>query len=464
MSRESGGYAPRSGRLVFVFLLTVLFFDFADQSLFSPFLNDLLRDFFGGTTNVVPLGWVTFTMTILSALSMLAAGFSADRISRLKICFAGALLYGLSSTLTALAPHGEPGYFFFFFTRALNGLGVGVVVPAVFSLAGDLIAPSRRATAFGFMSVAMLVGRLAGFTIAGAFGPAWRSAYAFLGAVNLVVAASLIVSKEPRRGSQEDELREAILEGAEYRFRISPKDIKLIGAARSNIWLVLNFIDVIPGSMILFLIFKYMKERHNMDAPAVNFAIFLAFLAGALGAVVFGRIGDWGFRRDPRAKVLVALFCNAFPIVFMAFFVAAKAWVPPQAGLWASLAVPGIWPIVFAVAAAMFINQGVNPNWYSSLTDINLPEHRAAMISLASVADMIGNALGPLFASYISTLWGIQAAMWSVLVFWAANIVLWVPVLKNIRGDLETKYELLRGRAEQMKKGFVPGRAPSGKI
>ncbi len=67
------------------------------------------------------------------------------------------------------------------------------------------------------------------------------------------------------------------------------------------------------------------------------------------------------------------------------------------------------------MAAALFVNQGVNPNWYGTLTDINLPEHRATMISLASVMDLAGNALGPLVASYAATLWGLRTAMAAVL-------------------------------------------------
>jgi MFS family permease len=104
----------------------------------------------------------------------------------------------------------------------------------------------------------------------------------------------------------------------------------------------------------------------------------------------------------------------------------------------------------------MFINQGVNPNWYSSLADINLPEHRATMVSLASVMDMIGNALGPLIASYVATLWGLKTAMWSVLIFWVVNIFFWLPVLAHIRNDLGRVHSVLSERAVQMRRSIVP--------
>jgi MFS family permease len=84
----------------------------------------------------------------------------------------------------------------------------------------------------------------------------------------------------------------------------------------------------------------------------------------------------------------------------------------------------------------------------SSVVEVNLPEHRATMIALANFADLLGNALGPLIGSYISTFFSIQTAMWSMLIFWALNVLLWIPVLTNIRADLATMHERLEERAK----------------
>ena len=114
--------------------------------------------------------------------------------------------------------------------------------------------------------------------------------------------------------------------------------------------------------------------------------------------------------------------------------------------------------LVATIAAAMFINQGVNPNWYGTLTDINLPEHRAAIISLASVIDLIGSAIGPLVGSYIASAWGLKAAMVSVLFFWVVNILFWLPVLTHVRADLDRVHKTLAARADAMKRS-LPGHA-----
>ncbi len=444
ISSTAGGFA-------FLLFLAILLVDFADQSLLPPLINTLLEDFFQDTTNVVPLGWVTFTFTVLSAISMVVAGIYADRKSRIKICFAGCFIFGVSSILTLVVPHGQLGYAIFYVTRALNGIGVGAIIPAIFSLVGDTANPQRRATAFGFVSAAILIGRMSGFVLGGSMADSWRTVYFMVGVTGLIFAFGLLRVPEPKRGSQEKELRDLIGEGAEYRFCIRKEDFKKIWLNRSNFWLIVNFVDVIPGAILIFLIFKYMKDIHNMEASSVNFVIFLVIIAGVLGALTFGRLGDWGYVKDKRAKAFIALLCNAFPILFMILFLSARFWIPEGASLSQTLAVPGVWGLILTIAIAMFVNQGVNPNWYSCLTDINLPEHRATMISFASIMDLAGQAIGPLVASYLATIWGLETAMWSVLVFWGLNIFLWFPVMKHIRGDLADVHGILEERALEMK-------------
>jgi MFS transporter, Spinster family, sphingosine-1-phosphate transporter len=437
-------------RLTFLVLLASLLTVFADQSLLGPFLNPLLLDFFGTTANVVPLGWVGFVTILLSAVSMVVSGILSDRGARLRVCAAGTVLCGAAAAACWALPHGRPGFLPFFLLRALAGVGAGALVPAVFSLAADLIPPRRRGTAFGVLSVAMLVGRLGGFALAAAFDTRWRTAFGLLGLVNIAFGVLAALPREPRRGGREEELQEAVRHGAEYRFRITLKDIRLLARARSNVWLLLNVFDAVPGAIIGFLIFKYMKEIHNLETAAVDFLLLAVFVAGAAGAVLFGRLGDWGYARDKRAKVLTAMACNVVPIGFMVAFLTSRAWAPAGASLGATLAAPGMAALVLTVAAAMFVNQGVNPNWYGTLTDINLPEHRATMISLASVKDQAANALGPLVGSYFATIWGLKTAMASVLVFWVLNILFWTPVLRHVRKDIGHAHQILSERAKTL--------------
>lgn len=455
LNRDKNTRFKLIGGSAFVVFSAVLLFGYADQSMLSPLINPLLMFFFDNTNNVVPMGWIAFFFTFFSAAAMLTAGILADKGSRIKICFAGCMLYAAISILTVLIPQGRIGYVLFLLTRILSGIGIGLVIPAIYSLVGDTVHAERRTMGFALVTVAILMGRLTGFGIAGSFQADWRSAYFILGVINLFLALSLLFVREPKRGTQEKELHEVLSSGAEYRYRISKGDIKFIRSNHSNLWLIINFIDVFPGAIILFIIFKYMKDVHNMETGEVNIIILVVFLCGALGALIFGRLGDLWYKKNKRAKVLLALLCNALPIFFMLVFIKTDFWIPDKTPFLSMLDIPGVLIMIAAVAGAVFINQGVNPNWYSTLTDVNLPEHRGTMVSLASVMDLLGYALGPLLASYIASRWGLYTAMRSVIFFWGLNILFWLPLLIVIKKDLSRIHGILTNRADALQDELV---------
>jgi len=449
-------------RLTLILFFFILLLNFADQSMINPLINPLLEDFFNNTQNVFPLGWITFTFTLLSALSMIYAGLMANKYSRVKICLAGCLIYCTFSILTILTPHGQNGYIFYFITRAFNGLGIGVIIPSIFSLVGDMVKPEKRTTGFAYISLAIWLGILTGSVIPSLTVENWRIGYFALGLINLSLALALLKIKEPKRGIQEKELRSLLLEGAEYKFKLKKEDWKLWWTNRSNFWLIINFVDLIAGSMILFLIFKYVKDVHNMEGTIVNVMILTVFVFGGAGTLLFGKLGDWGFTKFKQAKVVIAMACNILPIFFFLIFLSQKFRIPDQASLSGALSTPGMPLFILSIALAILLNQGVNPNWYSTLTDVNLPEHRAAVISLASIMDIIGRAIGGLTGAFLASKLGIQSAMWFVPIFWLINIIFWIPVLKHIKTDLHNIHTKLKMRAKHLKQNLPEHEPPSG--
>jgi len=434
---------------IFLFSLIILF-EYSDQNMLNPLLNTLLFEFFHDINNVTPLGWVNFTFTILSAISMIIAGILADITTRKKICFTAAILYSIFSILTFFTPQDSMGYHFYFITRALNGIGIGAVIPTIFSMIGDLVTSEKRTTYFGYITISMLLGQMVGLSLGSSMTNSWRFAYLITGSINLILAFCLLFIKEPKRGAGEKELQNLILEGAEYRFKWKKEDLKKIWSNRSNFWLIMNFIDTFPGSIILFLIFKYMEDIHNIHEEIVNIVIIFVAVVSIFGPYLFGRLGDILFRKNKRAKVEIALFCNIFPIIFFVIFLKLDFILPENFNISQISSNPYLILTILMISVAMFINQGVGPNWYSSLTDINLPEHRGTMVSFASFTDLIGRSLGPLIASFIATIFGITYAMWSSVIFWIINVFFWIPVFFNIEKDLDNVHIILEQRAKEL--------------
>lgn len=437
--------------ITIVLFFLILLFSYADQNLLGPFLNPHLLSFFGSTADsLVPkMSIISSVFMFLSGASMVGCAVLADKTSRKWICFGGTSIYAIFSISTILIPDGEVGYVIFFITRALNGIGIGAIVPTIFSMVGDTAHPEKRTAAFAYINVAMILGQLVGMLLGGMMGDIWRTAYLITGIFSLLLAIGLLWTKEPKRGGAETEFQG--IEGAEYSFRLKKGDFKKMWTNKSNFWLITNFIDCIPSGIAFFLIFKYLEDTRNMDPEMITMVVLVAFIFGIGGALVFGFLGDRLFKKDRRAKVLIALICNAFPIIFFIFFLMSDYSLPDEATIGDGLAIPGFVIAMGSLILLMFVNQGVGPNWHSTLTDVNLPEHRATVISLASFMDLIGHTLGPIIAGLFTASLGLQAAMWVAVFFWALNVVLWLPIFFYIEKDLDNVHEILQQRALEMK-------------
>jgi len=439
------------GAITILLFFLILLFSRADESLQSAILNPLLLHFFGSIDEALlpKMSIISSVIILVSSVSMAIAGVFADRTSRKWICFSGILIYAIFSLLTVFTPSAQGGYIFFFIVRALNGIGIGAITPTIFSMVGDTAKPDKRTRAFAYINIALGVGQLVGMVIGGLMQDTWRLAYGIIGGAGLVLAVLLIFRPEPQRGGAEDELQ--AIKGAAYIYKFEFSDFKKIWSNKTNFWLIANFVDTIPSGIIIFLLYKYLQDEKNMDPEITIIIVLLAFIAGFFGTFIFGWIGDRWFRKNKRAKVILALFCNGFPVIFFIAFLLTDFYVPDEATLAEALAAPGVAFAVGSLVILMAINQGVGPNWDSTLTDVNLPEHRSTMIGIATFMDLIGRTIGPLLAGFFAATFSLQGAMWAAVGFWILNVVLWLPVFAHIKGDLKKTHETLEERAKAMK-------------
>ncbi|MHA1518730.1 MAG: MFS transporter [Promethearchaeota archaeon] len=447
---ENKAKSRTSMGITIVLFFFILLFSYADQNLLGPFLNPHLLTFFGSIDDsLVPrMSIISSVFMFLSGVSMVGSAILADKTSRKWICFGGTSIYAIFSIGTILIPDGEIGYTIFFITRALNGVGIGAIVPTIFSMVGDTAKPEKRTAAFAYITVAMTLGQLVGMLLGGMMGDTWRTAYLIIGIISLLLAIGLIWTKEPKRGGAEKEFQG--IEGAEYSYRLKMKDFKIMWTNKSNFWLITNFVDCIPSGIAFFLIFKYLEDIRNMDPEMITMVVLVSFLFGIGGALIFGFLGDRLFKKDRRAKVMIALICNAFPIVFFIIFLLMDYVLPDGASMGEALSIPGFTIAMGSLVLLMFVNQGVGPNWHSTLTDINLPEHRATMIGLASFMDLIGQTVGPIIAGLVTAAVSLQGAMWAAVFFWGVNVVLWIPVFFYIEKDLDNVHEIMQSRAQDL--------------
>lgn len=440
-------------RSTFMIFMLVILFNWADKNLFSPKLNAILADFGFGIDESTPLGLIATLTMITTGIGTTVFGILADVKKRKWITVFSGYLYGTLTLLTFFTPHGIAGYWYLFFMRILGGFGLGAIVPSIYSMIGDSAPPDKRAKAFGKFTVATALGQMVGMILA-SISTNWRDGYLIVGLFELTLTTCMVFIQEPKRGFSEVELQVKILEGAEYNYRFKKEDVKMLWANKTNRWIILNFIDTIPGSLIAFMIFKYLDDYHNIKAENVTIIIGLGFFGGILGALLFGYLGDKWYNKNKKSRAYLALFCNLMPVttyllIFSPTFTGFT--VPDGATLGEMIQYPQIQFLIFIVVITLFINQGTGPNWYSSVLDINLPEHRATMISVASFADLIGQAIGPLIGTLINDNLSGRAAMASIAIFWILNGLFWIPVIKNIITDINKNKNILEERAKMLK-------------
>ncbi|MGV9173775.1 MAG: hypothetical protein ACOC35_14605, partial [Promethearchaeia archaeon] len=96
---------------------------------------------------------------------------------------------------------------------------------------------------------------------------------------------------------------------------------------------------------------------------------------------------------------------------------------------------------------------GIAPNWYSSLIDINFPEHRGTMIAMASFLDAIGRGLGAIFGGILINITDSIAAtiFWATLIFGLLSTAFWVPLFYTSEEDFQEVQETMEKRAEKIK-------------
>ncbi len=428
--------------LSIILFITIVTLISSISNMISPNLL-IISNYFGFRGNTTPLGILTFSFTILTGIAMLIFGFLADKIMRKWIVFIGTIIFSIFSFFTIFIPPDLNGYFLFFFLTIMTGIGYGALIPCIFSLIGDIVSQEDRSKGFSFFSISSLIGMVIGTGLATFLGNIdWRISYSIIGIAGFISALLFIFFREPSRAGR-DYSYMLEKDAVEYTYRINFSDLKVIFKKKANFWLIINFVDTIPTGIILFLLFAYMEDYHGISSDVTLIYLILILLATLIGTIVFGFIGDKQFKKgNKKARVKLALLGNIVPIpfIFIALIIPFRA---PDL-------IPGIliWLILFMIG--IFINGAVNGNWYATVVDLNLPEHRGTVLATSNFFDIIGRAIGPLIGSIFADTFGFVYGMLISIFFWILIPFFWIGVLKNIVPEMDATEKIFTERLESL--------------
>lgn len=437
--------------LSLLLFITIIALINSAQYLISPNLL-VITKYFGFGRSVTALGILAFSFLILSGLAMLIFGYLADKIVRKWILFGGVIVYSIASIFTIFVPSGINGYYIFFLITIIIGIGFGATIPSTFSLIGDIVSKEDRSKGLSFFSIASLFGMFIGLGLASLAGSVdWRVPYFIIGIFGLIVGVIILFFKEPSRVGKDyfDKFERGAID---YTYRIKLSDLKDIFKKKSNKWLIINFVDTIPTGIILFLLFAYMEDYHNLTGTVPLILLLLTLLSALIGTIVFGFIADDRFKKgNKKARVNLALMGNIAPIpfIFIALIIPFRA--PNNATLEQALLIPGFLIMLLFFVIGLFLNGAVNGSWYATVVDLNLPEHRGTILATANFFDIFGRAIGPLIGAILADQFGFLYGMAISIIFWVLIPFFWISVIKNCVAEMEATELIFSERVKSLR-------------
>jgi MFS family permease len=438
-------------RMNIVSLIIILFisvFNFMDRALLPPNYNLIMAEF-GKTESEV--GLISTLFMITAAICTVIFGFLNDRVNRKWLLFGGSIYYSITSILTGYAPTYELLMLF----KILTGIGIGVVLPVSYSIITDMFKASARSRVFSVFGVALTLGGAFGTIISSNFGEAgnWRMPFIIIGFINLAVAISVIFLNNPKRGAKEEILEDKMKEGLEYSYKIKLKDLKYIYTRKSNFFLIINFIDNIPGGIISAWAITWLVVERGVPKDIAGTLFLIASAFSLVGSIVGGIIGDRWFKKDKRARVGISMFAMIFEVPFLIIFVLIRFSFTGDPSISQVLGNSMFLISIIMVGVFFFIDSFIGPNWYSTIMDVNLPEHRGTMLSIANLVDAVGAGIGPYIGGLLfQWLGSYQLAFIIASVINIAGFVLWIPMYRNIRKDIQDVEGILKSRLPNIEK------------
>lgn len=299
----------RNARFALAVLFGINLMNFFDRQIAGALLEPIRIEF---GMNDAASAWVNTAFTLIYAVVGVPLGRLSDTWKRTRLIAIGVTFWSVLTATSGLAI----GYWSYLFTRMGVGIGEASCAPAGQSLIGDLYPVERRARAMGIFMMGLPLGLFASYILSGMIAEAWgwRTAFFVACVPGLILAALAWQIREPIRGASEASPA-AVGPSARSPFRT-------VLSVPTLWWIIL--------SGILFNFHAYavnmfqnafLQRFHGIGlADASKLSALSLGLAGAIGLLVGGALGDRLRMKMPNGRLLlaaVAMLCAA-PCIFIA--------------------------------------------------------------------------------------------------------------------------------------------------
>ncbi len=413
---------PRKAAVVFIFVTVTL--DMLALGLIAPVLPKLVLNFLGGDATSAAK-WFGIFGTVFALMQFVFSpvlGVLSDRFGRRPIILASNLGLGLDYIVMAVAP--SIGWLFI--GRVISGITAASISTAM-AYISDVVAPEKRASAFGMIGAAFGVGFVLGPALGGLLGtsdprlPFWVAGVLSLG--NAIFGYFFVPESLPLERRRSFTLQRANPIGSLVLLRSHPELFQL-AAIQFIGWVAHEVFNV----WALYAIFRYAwKEGMVGLSLAVVGACSVAISAGLVGPIV-AKLGE-------RKTLYVGQFFGGLGMLIAG--IARTGF-----GYFASIPVMMLWTISGPAAQGMMTRR---------VSESEQGELQGAINSVRSLAVIIGPGLFTFtFAYFIDqqSRWHLPGAPWflgAALLFFAMLMSTRIPKMPD-GGEApnETNHDLAR--------------------
>lgn len=418
-------------------LMLVTVFLTADQAALIP--NYLLVESEFGITHT-QIGLVSSVFVIVGAFATLLWGYLTDRFSRKKLLLFGTLLGEIPCFVTAFVH----SYHQLLVIRTLTGFGIGMILPVASSMLGDYFPSEKRGKAFGWFLFAIGVGYLVGVGVAGTIGPnfGWRYPFVIIAVPNFLLAPLFyFLMSEPKRG--ETELRGLLGKGRIREHTIKLSHFRRFISIKTNLYLNLqSILAAVPlGVLASWIISFFVQEKGFSITAATTFGLVFVGIR-IFGNVSGGYIGDLLSKKKVTYRIVLCIICMLLAIPFILAGIARPISPASSPFQILSLLVIAFFGIGFASVPSA--------NVRAMLLDVNVPENRGTMLSIANLTDVIGVSTGTLIGGILADRYSISFAIRTSVLLWIPCALVWFPLIRTLPFDIGTLSNIMKKRAHKL--------------
>src|SRR5579875_327902 len=225
-------------------------------------------------SSLTTIQWVITGYTLALAAVIPVTGWAADRFGTKRIYMTSLVLFTLGSVLSGLAWSDASLILF----RVLQGIGGGMIMPAVMTIMTKKAGPHRMGRVMGVLGVPMLVAPIMGPILGGWLvdDVSWRWIFFInlpIGVVAIVLALLVLEPDESQRSHRFDWLGMLLLSPglAVFIFGLAESSSYGFGALRS-------WGPVVAGVALIAL---FLAHSWRSEAPLLDIRLFLHSRAGA---------------------------------------------------------------------------------------------------------------------------------------------------------------------------------------